>query len=193
MVNVPSFTNLPFHVTAKLLKPIQKLNVEASGQFGKIQRYGPEIFFKGGQDKDLPWDSVEPLARTIKSLKRSDLVQVWDRLMQPAKRCRIVSCVYGNTFPLKEKPTKIGSSTGGLFAKQTKIVNNFQDVIRLRKRLEVFDDSPSRKRGLVPRMWNPFVAASGSRSMLIFGIGVLGVGVLGLTMTTRNKKMSLKR
>jgi hypothetical protein len=112
--------------------------------------------------------------------------------MQPGKRCRIVSCVYGNTFPLKEKPT-IGSSTWGLFAKQTKIVNNFQDVIRLRKRLEVFDDSPSRKRGLVPRLWNPFVAASGSRNMLIFGIGVFGFGVLGLTMTTRNKKMGLKR
>jgi hypothetical protein len=112
--------------------------------------------------------------------------------MQPANRCRIVSCVYGNTFPLKEKQT-IGS-TGGLFAKQTKIVNNFQDVIQLRKRLEVFDDSPSRKRGLVPRLWNPFVAAGGARSMLtMFGIGVLGFGVLGLTMNMRNKKMSLKR
>jgi hypothetical protein len=113
--------------------------------------------------------------------------------MQPANRCRIVSCVYGNTFPLKEKPT-IGS-TGGLFTKQTKIVNSFQDVIQLRKRLEVFDDSsPSRKRGLVPRLWNPFVAASGSRNMLaMLGIGVLGFGVLGMTMTTRNKKMSLKR
>jgi hypothetical protein len=112
--------------------------------------------------------------------------------MQPENRCRIVSCVYGNTFPLKEKPTM--GSTGGLFAKQTKIVNNFQDVIKLRKRLEVFDDSPLRKRGMALRLWNPFVAVSGSRSLLtMLGMGVLGFGVVGLTMTTRNKKMSLKR
>jgi hypothetical protein len=159
--------------------------------FSKIQRYSPEVFFQeGGQERDIPYDSVKALAQTIQSLKRPDLLEAWDRLVQPQSRSRIVSCVYGNTFPLKPESTE---KAWGLSIKKNVVVGSFPELIKLRQRLETFDDTPSRKRGLASRLWSPLVATSSHRMLALLGVGVLGVGVVGLTMATRNKKLSMKR
>ena len=190
--------------TAKLLKPIQKLSTEANSHFGKIQRYGPEIYHKGGHCEDLPWHSVKALAGTIRSLKRSDLLESWDRLILPSNRSRIVSCVYGKTFPLSS--TQLGSPTAGslgLFGPSTtRVVDRFDQLVRLRKSLNAFDETVPKKRSLGSRLWNPLwqrldtsaaTAAFRRNRMFALGIGVIGFGVVSLTWASRNKKLALKR
>jgi secreted Zn-dependent insulinase-like peptidase len=191
-------------LSTTLLKPIQKLQTEANDHFGRIQRYGPEIFHHQQQQENgssgsnpedrLPWDSKEALARSIQSLSRSDLLETWDRMTHPSSRSRVVSCVYGNTFPLDVAPATTGITTTSKWNVQqrSKVVNSFPALIQLRKRLEVFDDQPTtRKRRY---HWNPLVrlgsSQSSSRVLNMFGIGcMLGVGVVGLTMVIRNQKM----
>jgi hypothetical protein len=202
-------------LSTQMLKPIPKLQSEASNHFGRIQRYGPEIFYqaddsssKGGDKPEdrLPWDSVHALARSIRSSSRTDLLDVWDRMTHPTSRSRVVSCVYGNTFPL-EPPSSSSSTTTTTTASssstaaessswntqpRTKVVNSFPHLLQLRKTLSIFDDqaTPQKRQYL---SWNPLVRASqssrGGGIWTMVGLGcVLGAGVVGLTMMTRNQK-----
>ena len=142
----------------------------------------------------LPWDSVQAVAGSIQALSRSDLLETWDRMTHPSSRSRVVSCVYGNTFPLNDAPATKGIATTSKWNVQqrSKVVNSFHDLLQLRKRLEVFDDQlTTRKRRY---HWNPLVrlasSQSSSRVLTMFGIScMLGVGVVGLTMAIRNQKM----
>lgn len=191
-------------LNTKLLKPIQKLQTEASDQFGRIQQYGPEIFHQQ-EDRDiekpedrLPWEPQKDLAHSIKSLDRSDLLETWDRMIHPWTRSRVVSCVYGNTFPLKNEKALADTTHKWNVRQQPRhqLVNNFPGLIQLRKHLDAFDDKPT-----IPKRrfhsWNPLVrvatssqASPTSRVFTMFGIGcMLGVGVVGLTMAMRNQKM----
>lgn len=103
-------------LATNLMKPIQKLQSEASIQNSRIQRYGPEVFFRAkhrdfaakanleatSSDKvEIPWDTTKSLASTIRVLTREDLLKTWDRMTHPSSRSRVVSCVYGKKFPLK--------------------------------------------------------------------------------------------
>jgi len=103
-------------LATSLLKPIQKLQSEASIQNSRIQRYGPEVFFRAkhrdfaatanleatSSDKvEIPWDTTKSLASTIGGLTREDLLKTWDRMTHLSSRSRVVSCVYGKKFPLK--------------------------------------------------------------------------------------------
>ena len=185
---------------AKLLKPIQKLSTEADSHFGKIHRYGPEVYDKGGKSEDLPWDSVKSLAATVQSLERSDLLDTWDRMILPANRSRIVSCVYGKTFPLQTISNPQEGSLG-LFSSSTRVINNFDDLLKLRGGLETFDETASKKRGIGSRFLDPLAhridmtgatAASRRNRMFAIGIGLLGIGVVSLTCASRNKKLGWK-
>lgn len=90
-------------LSKKLLKPKQKLYEETSMHFGKICKYSPEVFDRTKQLRasDLPWDSAKELASSIKELDRADLMNAWDNIVSGKKRSRVVSHVYGKTFPLK--------------------------------------------------------------------------------------------
>jgi hypothetical protein len=182
------------------LKPIQKLQNEASTHFGKIQRYAPEIFHPHEAGQSIPWDSVKPLARTIQSLKRSDLLAAWDRMMDPKNRSRIVSCVYGKTFPLTTAtiPTDVTTKRLGGLWESVRVVDSFQNLMKIRNRLGVFDDSASHKRGMAPRFLSPLASAfdaslSRNRTVAMVSIGVLGFGVIGLTLAGRSKKLGTRR
>lgn len=133
--NMPE-SEIQHHATAlstKMLKPVQKLGNEASTHFAKIRRYAPEVLDQnGGTDKDLPWKSVVSLAGTIEALERQDLLATWDRLMQPHSRARVVSCVYGTTFPLQ--PGKIPVRVGT-------VVDSIPDIIKLRRRLVPYNNT----------------------------------------------------
>ena len=112
----------------KLLKPIQKLQSEASTQYSRISRYGPEVFLRakrrdvattsnleatGSDDEDeFPWDTSQALASTIRGLNREDLLNTFDRMTHPSTRSRIVSCVYGSKFPLKSSTNSLDTSIG---------------------------------------------------------------------------------
>jgi insulysin len=119
-------------LSAMLLKPIQKLSVESATQFSKIRRFAPEI---QGASIAMPWDNAKLMAKTIQSLGRTDLVETWDRLTQPRCGTRIVSCVYGTTFPLVAEQTKLSKRWG----QTAVIVNNLDDIVNLRKKIPVYD------------------------------------------------------
>ena len=111
-----------------LLKPTQKLQSEASLQYSRIQRYGPEVFYRskqhresaskqnlqvgdGSSDADeIPWNTTKALASTIRSLSREDLLKTFDIMTHPATRSRVVSCVYGKKFPLKSSNGSISNN-----------------------------------------------------------------------------------
>lgn len=162
---------------AKLLKPIQKLSAETNNHFGKIRRFGPEILSKGGNDKDLPWDNAKVLANAIGNLKRADLVEAWDRLVQPRTRSRVISHIYGSTHPL---------ATSNIRASSGKVVSDsIPDLIKLRGQLERFD---GRLTGTGSRQ---LLKSFGSNKVLT-GVAaiatVIGVGYIGLSMIGRSRK-----
>ena len=159
----------------KLLKPIQKLGTEASNQFSKIRRYSPEILASGGSDKDIPWDNVKSLAAEIENLRREDLVKTWDRLILPKSRSRVVSHVYGSTFPLPEETRRAASSR--------RVVDSLDDLIKLRGRLSRYQDG-DKNAGL--RLLSQI--ASNKLYAGAAAAAIIGVGYIGFTMISRSKK-----
>ena len=159
-------------LSTKLLKPFQKLSSEAGNQFGKIQRYAPEV--KCGE---LPWNSVESLAGAIRQVKRQDLVTHWDRLTHPSSRARVVSHVYGTTYPLDSKMIASSSSSNA-----TVVVNNLKEIQALRETLPIFDNSKSQ-----PNVRTRLRRLARNRNTWAVG-AVVGVGVVGWSIYTRSKK-----
>ena len=203
LVNMPE-SEIRDHASAlsiKLLKPIPKLQTEASNQFEKIQRYGPEIFHsldrKSGRyssNQQLPWNSVESLAGALKKLTRQDLLMTWDRMTQPATRSRIVSCVYGSTFPL-EASAKTASRLGGWGSRRpVTVVNSFADLLKLRSRFPAYDDQMVTSRKTLPHRFSTLVGFMGrvqSYQPLLWtkvGVGaILGVGIIGFSLAFRSQ------
>jgi hypothetical protein len=193
-------------LSTKLLKPIPKLQTEASNHFAKISLYGPELFHTMNKDitngrldptKRLPWDSVQSLAATLRSLTREELVETWDRMTKPSTRSRIVSCVYGNTFPLPAQsaerriiPRPV--SAGWLTRRHTKVVNNFSDILQLRKKLLVFDDQASPANRHFSSWLSNRVLPQPLWAKVGFGCAI-GVGMFGLTFAFRNQRRALSK
>lgn len=161
----------------KLLKPIQKLGSEASNHFSKIRRYGPEILLGGGSAADLPWDNAKTLAAEIENLKGEDLVKTWDRLILPKSRSRVVSHVYGSTFPLPEE-TRLASSP-------RKVVDSLDQLVKLRSGLYRYQDG---QKGAGSGLLNKIV--SNKMYTGAAAVAIIGVGYIGLTVLTRSKKSS---
>ena len=159
---------------AKMLKPIQKLGSETSNHFSKIRRYAPEILAAGGSDEDLPWDNAKPLANAIESLKREDLVKTWDRLTSPKSRSRVVSHVYGSTYPV---PSDLRSAPSARI-----VVDSLPSLIKLRNQLPRVDG----KTRSLPNILNQL----GSNKVLVGAttVALLGVGYVGLSMLSKSKK-----
>jgi insulysin len=173
-------------LSTNMLKPVQKLGTESSNQFSKIRHYAPEILnTSGGTDKDLPWNSVKALAGTIESLKRPELLQTWDRMIQPQSRARVVSCVYGTTFPLQIQQIPVRACT---------VIDSISAVIALRQKLPHYDNQtvvqsvsssvppPSSRRLFVRWVTN-------HRTALGFAAATVALaGATGWTLLSRSKK-----
>lgn len=160
----------------KMLKPIQKLGSETSNHFSKIRRYAPEILNSGGSDVDLPWDNSKPLASAIEKLKREDLVKTWDRLTLPKSRSRVVSYVYGTTFPL---PVDMRSP-----ASARVVVDSLPSLVKLRNQLPNID-------GKTPApvfISNPISSLSKKLLVGATAVALLGAGYVGLAMLSKSKK-----
>mmetsp|Transcript_13269 Transcript_13269/g.27085 ORF Transcript_13269/g.27085 Transcript_13269/m.27085 type:complete len:1231 (+) Transcript_13269:234-3926(+) len=167
----------------QLTKPIRKLGDEAGGHFSKIRRFAPEVVVDGSEIEleKLPWDNADVLAKCVRTLSREDILNVWDSLvLKTESRSRIVSYVYGNTFPM-DIPLKIRSSndvTG-------KVVNISTKEELLIKRRSLIPYEPNDKRGIFVRaVWEKhrtrvrYAAAAAA---------VVGVGLWGLTMMKRDQ------
>ena len=215
-------------LATKLLKPIQKLQTEASNHYARIQRYGPEVYYRNGKangtkeksaslEEGLPWETAQALASTIRGLSREDLLQTWDRMTHPSTRSRVVSCVYGKTFPLKlnasggvstistpEEVPKFRSlmswiSMATNVAPNTNVVNNFSDLLQLRSVLPEY-----RPEGVPPLQIARFSRFSGricqgvtkifqqKRQLKLISLGVLGAAMIGsafmITETNRRQR-----
>lgn len=89
-------------LSKKMKKPKQKLGDEMHVQETKIRNYAPETIGFNGIVGNMPWDSGKELADAIEGLNRADLVKTWNNMVVGKRRTRIVSHVYGNTFPFKD-------------------------------------------------------------------------------------------
>ena len=170
-------------LSSMLLKPIQKLNVESAMQFSKIQRFAPEI---QGTSLQMPWDNTKIMARTIQSLSHTDIVNSWDRLTCPGYSAKIVSCVYGTTFPLSPDQLKQSVSS----RRATVVVDSLQEVVNLRKTLPVYDNTAGMSSrpfiSFKPLGWlknldavpNSMPPAALGIAATVFGVGVIGWGIL---------------
>jgi len=167
------------HATAlstKLLKPIQKLETEASTNLSKIRRYASEV---GSAVGDMPWSNAKVMAAQIQKLRRQDLLNAWDRTVLPAHRSRVVSMVHGSSFPLQAETTKPKP--------HTKIISNsVADIISMRKSLSPYDNNPSERRSSIgfPRfIQNRSVMALAAASFV-------GAGYIGWSLIAKTKKRS---
>ncbi len=178
-------------LSSMLLKPIQKLNVESAMQFSKIQRFAPEI---QGTSLQMPWDNTKIMASTIQSLSHTDIITSWDRLTRPGCSSKIVSCVYGTTFPLSPDQVKQSVSSG----RATVVVDSLQEVVNLRKTLSVYDNTARMSSrpfiSFKPLGWSKTLdAVHNNMSPAALGIAaaVFGAGVIGWGILNRPKKNNI--
>jgi insulysin len=209
LLNMPD-SQIQHHADAlstKMLKPIQKLSEEASNRFSKIRRYAPEVLQSGkGRQNMMPWDGAPAVARTIQSLTRADLMETWDSMMLPETRSRVLSCVYGTTFPL---PGDLKSTTTSLDqvppGKPTVIVDRLERVVELRQRLSVYDKSVSlrvntQQRGIpltrslkrASDSWLWPDSLPKNRAIMVVAVAAI-VGAAGLSLLTRSKKLATSK
>lgn len=116
-----------------LTKPIRKLSEEAKYHFGKIRRYAPEVLSKsdGNSLLDLGWDNPQVMANALRGLDRAYLLQVFDELvLNKGTRNRIVSTVYGKTFPMPSQLLKAGSSS---------TISSMEELLSKRSKMIPFD------------------------------------------------------
>jgi hypothetical protein len=189
LVQMPE-SQIQYHATAlktKLLKPIQKLGIEAQTHFAKISRYAPEVL--DGREHDasmLPWTSVESLASSISRMRREDLLRAWDRLVLPQNRARVVSCVYGSTFPLR---TSSLAKVPTPWRCKLRIVNDADQIVLSRGLFPFIVDKspsprPSRTALVFSRLMSraPSVAALQTSNVktaaaaMVFGAGIAAAG-----------------
>ena len=184
-------------LSKKLLKPIQKLLTESNSHFGKIHRFAPECILTTdeGKSQPLPWNADEDLAECVQSLSRAELMETWDRIIGPASRARIVSCVYGNTFPLANKSNGGGlMSSFGLGSRSATITNDFSKLVNYRQRMGVFNNQATTgsKRSyssiVSPRNFLGSPSSKLSSTIPMVGMGVIGVASMVGWSLMRNQK-----
>lgn len=173
-------------LSQKLLKPIQKLGTEAGTHFGKIRRYAPEVLSGGGTGEDLPWNSVEVLARKVEGMQREDLLNVWDSVVAGKSRSRVVSCVYGSTFPLDATGIPApGATTRG--APPPQVVKSMEEIFQTRSQLMSYDpEKRTKQRGLLRGLVHTL---GGKRNASIAAVALIGIGgAIGLSVFSRGVK-----
>lgn len=127
-------------LSTKLLKPIQNLGIEVDDHFNKIRRYSPELV-DDPIDTDttihndpvvLPWDGKRKLALAINALNRQDLLHTWDSVIAGKRRSRIVTHIYGSSFPMENSCKRIP------FGLEHTNLNSTTDIVKVRNKLSPF-------------------------------------------------------
>lgn len=187
----PSFRSLPVEemkshtdaLSKKLLKPKQKLGDEVQVQLSKIRDYAPEVIGRGRGAEDLPWESAKELACAIQSLDHTDLIKTWDNMVAGKKRSRIVSHVYGSSFPLSDQ--YVGDFDTRNRKKGIETLKSMGDITSKRENLLQYTDSNHQvKRGLISqRLLNNKVAAA---------IGIAGASLALFALSRKNASESTK-
>ena len=180
-------TEIKSHTDAlskKLLKPKQQLGEEVGMHFSKINIYAPEVLGKGLGPAGLPWNNAEDLAGTIQSLNRADLLKAWDNVVAGKKRARVVSHVYGSTFPL------LDGKQGDFALRNSKQVVNLlstKEIQEKRQTLAQYSDKTTIGRQRFPFMQRIFEKKVG------IAVGLVGASVILCAMNAWGRKGSAEK
>eukprot|EP00557_Chaetoceros_sp_GSL56_P004972 CAMPEP_0176495558 /NCGR_PEP_ID=MMETSP0200_2-20121128/10720_1 /TAXON_ID=947934 /ORGANISM="Chaetoceros sp., Strain GSL56" /LENGTH=1176 /DNA_ID=CAMNT_0017893443 /DNA_START=166 /DNA_END=3696 /DNA_ORIENTATION=+ len=168
-------------LSKKLLKPKRALGEEVQLQLTKITDYAPEILARGKSPSELPWNSSKDLANAIVNLKRVDLINAWDNVVAGKQRSRIVSHVYGSTFPLD----KLESNDFEARYRNKSVINlkSLEGVAQKRENLMQYSAENSR----LESKFNPFL-----RRKLFAAVGLVGSTLLVYTLFRKNDDKTAK-
>ena len=157
----------------ELTKPVRKLGTEASNQFGKIMRYAPEITYADNEKslEDIPFNNAEVMATALRKLDKNSILDAYDSLiMKKVSRSRILTHVYGRTFPLNEIPPATPSKV---------YVTSMEQLLAKRKRLIPYEPHSNYRRsgtrlfGLMGRHRTLQYAAAAATVVGVFGVALL--------------------
>lgn len=170
----------------QLLKPIQKLGTEVSLHFGKILLFGPEVLDYSDRRHSLPWNKSKDLAQVLKTVTREDLLEVWDQVVGGRYRSRVVSHVYGKTFPLKNEKSSLQAKGRSHIL----IVDNLNEIFEKRKELAHYNSNlPKKSFPLLNSMLDTISNASTNKKVAaaLIGVGVIGLGLHALKKREDNR------
>lgn len=177
-------------LSTKLLKPIQNISTEAANRFAKIRHFAPEVL-QSAAKRAIPWDNAPAVARAIQSLTRADLLETWDRMMLPNSRSRIVSCVYGTTFPLPKGMESIVNLAEG---SKSLIVNDVDRIVAFRQHLPIYDKyvvpaSFGNIRATTVKIMNPVPRLPLPSQRIVLALTAAAIfGAAGLSFLSRSRK-----
>lgn len=164
-------------LSRKLLKPIQKLESEVDDHFSQIRRYSPEVLDCDVNDSTdhndaakLPWDNKMHLAAAMTALTRKDLLLAWDSVIAGKSRSRIVTHIYGSSFPLENSLKGIPFDVEK--SKTTQHLNSKMGILKKRN-----DLSPFVFKSYVANQRNGMSAVIRNNKLLVAGTAV-GVGLM---------------
>lgn len=169
-------------LASSLTKPIRKLNEESRYHFGKIRRYAPEVLKSSeSSDLELGWDNPQVIANALQGLNRDHLLQVFDDLiLKKETRARIVSTVYGKTFPMPTQLSTSGTSSSVL---------SLEDLLAKRNKLIPFDPTTnySRQHSFASLIW---INMSKHKAAYVAAVAAIGVGAwaIGCRSNSNGKK-----
>ena len=159
-----------------MLKPKQKLGDEVRTQLSKITTYAPEVLRKELGPSGMPWNSTEELANTIRDLKSNDLLKAWDSVVAGKKRARIITHVYGSTFPLSK------DSPGDFEVRNSKAVSNIKCIKDIECKRLTFSQYSCKN---IERQRNPLLQKIVEKRFGV-ALAVLGAGlVFGINVWAR--------
>merc|ERR1712238_62370 len=168
-------------LSRKLTRPIQKLGDESSRNFSKVLNHFPEVrTLNRDTVLDMPWDNTKALAKAIKLLSRNDLLGVWKDVVSGTNRSRVVSCVYGKTFPLEQNEKKLEKEIG--LSKNTTMIKTLDNLMEKRQMLEPYNgDRTTLAFSRLPISILSNLKMKKSLRLAAFTALGVGVGFLGLT------------
>jgi len=198
LVSMPAseITNHSDALRREMLKPIKNLGTEVGRHFNKIFHHSPEVL--GHRDSHakekvlIPWDATKDLASAMRLVTREDLLRVWDNFIAGKRRSRIVSHVYGNTFPLRDH---IGEIQSGSNKGNADIISDLGQLLKKRLVLppynSVFESQKKTTNPMLNQVVNKVRSISHNKKITA---AFLGMGTIGICLySMKRRHYSIKK
>jgi len=121
---------------------------------------------------------------------------VWDAIVADETRSKIISCVYGKTFPLIDSEV---DQRGKIDSKKTFrtpiIVRSVDDLIRKLATLKAYNGSYTRPSPKISRTYVPYIGGMLKRVTPvqlfgIVGVSLFGAGLIAMVLLKNSEKRS---
>lgn len=150
-------------------------------QLAKITDYAPEVLARGKSPSELPWNASKDLANAVVNLNRADLVNAWDNVVAGKRRSRIVSHVYGSTFPLDND---VSNDFEARYKNKSVIhLKSMEGLSQKRNMLQQYSAENLRPQ----RRFNSFL-----QRKLLAAVGIVGSSLLVYTIFRKNENRTAK-